>query len=130
MSVVLNGRPMGGLVEAATRTKPWRDAAGDLKSLLAGAREEHDREEYENAYTAYRMALAEALRRKWIQHSGKAGSPINDPATLQAKLRAGNSIDHWLDHLLKATNHRPCPIEPNHVRILSAIVETLAEGLS
>ncbi len=129
MSTVLNGSPIRGLIEESKRLKPWREAGTDLASLLAGARDEQDRGEYENAYTAYRMTLAEGLRQRWIQHSGKAGTPIVDPKTLQDKLRAAGKLDAWFDHLLKSTHHRPCPVEASHVRVLGAITETLVEGL-
>lgn len=103
----------------------WRIPYGNLSSVLQSARDEVEKGQLENAWTAYTIALEQWLQATWREVSGKSNSPVTGIEQLATKLRGRDTIDTWQLQSIRLTTNRPLPVAWRHIDVLSAIVESL-----
>ena len=115
--------------------KQWRELYGGIHGLIEAARRESAAGNLGNAWFLYEQALASELRRRWVEHSGKYNTPLQDIGSLRQKLRGAGLIDLWtfksIDILLK----RPKDIGWRHLDPIATFVtglclENVREGIA
>lgn len=117
-----HANPVGN---TAPKVAAWRDPHSSMPEIVGAAREELDAGNYENAWTAYTIALEHWLRVRWIQKSGKVNTPIVDRYQLLDRLKASLSLDDWANKAIRLVLTRPLPVERWHVEIVAAVVAPL-----
>ncbi|TWT76090.1 hypothetical protein Pla123a_28790 [Posidoniimonas polymericola] len=104
----------------------WRDPHSSLPEIVGSAREELAEGNFENAWSGFQIALDHWLRVKWVEHSGKPGSPIAERFQLVDKLTSGCALDDWTNKAIRLVLTRPLPVEAWHAEVVAALVTALA----
>lgn len=103
----------------------WRLPYGDLASVLKAAEDEYRQDALGNAWACYQMALSYWMRCRWVEFSGKTGTPIIEPEQLATKMRSSGMFDKTLAEMVKPLCGLPKGLTHMHVDVASATVRAL-----
>jgi hypothetical protein len=99
-----------------------RESYGDIPSLIEAARRETAEANLGNAWALYEQALAAELKRRWVEFSGKANTPIGDIPSLRRKLQSASILDKWTFDAMEVVIRRPKSIGWRHLDTIAAMV--------
>jgi hypothetical protein len=81
--------------------------------------------DFENAWSAYTVALVYWLRLQWMSHKNTAELKIADPEALLLKLRSAMLLDHWAYQSIRSIIRRPTPVGWLQADIVAGIVKAI-----
>jgi hypothetical protein len=94
----------------------------EAKALFLKARQHLSNGDLDNAWAALGMILNSWLRHRFVEVTGKVGTPTRDSEALLNKLRSGGVIDKWQQTALQLGVNRPPFLSRYHVAMLSGII--------